>query len=71
MDGLERDLQGRAAVERLSILSELGRDVAGRYGVRSVPTFLVFDGKGTLIGRQVGFPNRREIEALLFDEQPQ
>ena len=54
-------------MERLSILSELGRDVAQRYGVRTVPTFLIFDGKGTLIGRQVGFPDRGEIEALLAE----
>jgi len=67
VDGLERDLEGQAAVERLSILSELGRDVAQRYGVRTVPTFLIFDGKGTLIGRQVGFPDRGEIEALLAE----
>jgi hypothetical protein len=65
VDGLERDLEGRAQIVRLSILSETGREVAQSYGVRSVPTFLIFDGAGTLIGREVGLPNRGKIEALV------
>jgi thioredoxin-related protein len=65
VDGLERDLEGRAKVARLSILSEVGRQVAQQYGVRGVPTFLIFDGEGTLIGREVGFPNRGRIESLV------
>jgi hypothetical protein len=65
VDGLEKDLAGRAQVVRLSILSEVGRRVAQDYGVRSVPTFLIFDGEGTLMGREVGFPNRGRIESLV------
>jgi thioredoxin-related protein len=67
VDGLEKDLQGQADVVRLSVLSELGRDVAMQYGVRAVPTFLIFDAQGTLIGRQVGFPNREQIETLVTE----
>lgn len=67
MDGLERDLEGRAPVVRLSILSGLGRELARRYGVRSVPTFLIFDSEGTMISRKVGIPNRDEIEALIAE----
>ena len=67
VDGLEKDLEGRADVVRLSILTDLGREVATRYGVRAVPTFLIFDSQGALIGRQVGFPKRKEIENLLAD----
>ena len=70
MDGLERDLEGQAQVVRLSVLSELGREMAQRYGVRGVPTFLVFDGQGELIERQVGFPNRDGIKALVARHQP-
>jgi thioredoxin 1 len=65
VDGLEKDLEGQAQVVRLNILSEVGREAAGRYGVRSVPTFLIFDNEGTLIGREVGFPNRGRIESLV------
>ena len=65
MDGLERELEGQARVVRLSALSQMGQEMARRYGVQGVPTFLIFDGQGNLIGRQVGFPNRGEIKALV------
>lgn len=65
MDGLERGLEGQARVVRLNILGEMGREVAQRYGVRGVPTFLIFDGQGDLIERQVGFPDRDRIKALV------
>ena len=65
VDGLEKDLEGRATVARVSVLSSVGRDLAGRYGVRSMPTFLVFDGDGNPIGREAGFPDRGRIEALV------
>ncbi|MGD8967776.1 MAG: thioredoxin family protein [Anaerolineae bacterium] len=71
MDGLEKDLKGKAQLARLSILSEIGREVARRYGVRSVSTFLIFDGEGTLIGREVGFPNRGRIVSLVSGDEPQ
>ena len=65
VDGLERELEGQARVVRLSALNAMGQEVAQRYDVRGVPTFLIFDGQGELIGRQVGFPNRSEIKALV------
>ena len=39
---------------RLSTGSRLGREIAARYGVRGVPTFLLFDGAGNMIHYQVG-----------------
>jgi thioredoxin-related protein len=66
VDGLERELEGQARVVRLSALNAMGQEVAQRYDVRGVPTFLIFDGQGELIGRQVGFPNRSEIKALVI-----
>ena len=65
MDGLERELEGQARVVRLNVLSQMGREMARRYGVRGMPTFLVFDGQGDLVGRQAGFPDRSEIKALV------
>jgi len=65
VDGLEKDLEGHASVARVSILSSAGRELAGRYGVRSMPTFLIFDGAGNLIGREAGFPDRARIESLV------
>jgi thioredoxin-related protein len=54
VDRLERDLEGEAQVLRISALSSLGRELAARYGVRGVPTFLLFDGSGKMIHYQVG-----------------
>jgi len=65
VDGLERELEGQARVVRLSALNAMGQEVAQRYDVRGVPTFLIFDGQGELIGRQVGFPKRSDIKALV------
>ena len=63
MDGLERDLNGRAAVLRLDMLSGVGRDAASQYGVKAVPTTLVFDGSGQVILRQVGSVDADAIRA--------
>ena len=54
MDRLERDLDGEAQVLRLSAWGSVGRQLAARYGVRGVPTFLLFDGSGRMIHYQVG-----------------
>jgi hypothetical protein len=64
VDGLERELEGQADVVRLSVFSQTGREVSSRYGVMAVPTFLVFSGTGTLVGRHVGLPNREELKAM-------
>jgi len=54
VDRLERDLEGRVQVLRLSTWSEVGKQLGTRYGVRGVPTFFLFDGTGKLISYQVG-----------------
>ena len=64
MDRLERDLEGEAQVLRLSAYSAVGRQLASRYGVRGVPTFLLFDGTGEMVHYQVGRldANRIQVE---------
>lgn len=54
VDRLERDLEGQAQVLRLGVGSSVGRELAARYGVRGVPTFLLFDGDGEMVHYQVG-----------------
>jgi thioredoxin-related protein len=54
VDRLEDDLKGRAKVLRLDMLSGVGRAAARQYGVRAVPTLLLFDGDGEIVLRQVG-----------------
>ena len=54
MDRLEKDLEGTVQVLRLSAWSSVGRQLGSRFGVRGVPTFLLFDGTGQLVHYQVG-----------------
>jgi len=62
VDGIERELAGRARVVRLNMLSAEGRELAMRWGVRGVPTLIVLDGRGETILRQVG---RLQKDAVL------
>jgi thioredoxin-related protein len=61
VDGIEQDLGSRASVLRLNVMSEVGSQAAQQYGVRSVPTLIVFDGSGNVIEQSVGVPNRKDI----------
>ena len=71
VDRLERELEGQAQVVRLNVFSKVGSEIARRHNVASTPTFLVFDGDGRLLGRQVGIPNRSKIRALITGTAPQ
>ena len=68
VDRLERDLEGQAQVLRLSAMSNVGRKLGARYGVRGVPTFFLFDGTGEMVSYQVGRLDsdlvKAEIEAM-------
>jgi len=50
-------------VIRLSTASSLGRELATRYGVRGVPTFLLFDGASNMVHYQVGRLDSVRIKA--------
>jgi thiol-disulfide isomerase/thioredoxin len=63
VDRLERDLKGQAQVLRISLWGSLGRELAARYGVRGVPTFLLFDGSGEMIQSQRGRLDADEVKA--------
>ena len=55
VDGLESDLKDQAVVLRIDYFSSVGREFADQYGVRILPTLLLFDGEGNIIVRQRGF----------------
>ncbi len=38
--------------------------VAGKFGVQSIPTFLVFKG-GKVVGKKVGYGDKEELEQLI------
>ena len=61
MDGLERELEGRTQVLRLSVVDDVGGALAMRYGVRGVPTFVLLDGMGEVVLKQAGMPDRAAI----------
>jgi thioredoxin-related protein len=65
VDGLERDLEGKAQVVRLSVTDSVGGRLAARYGVRGVPTMVLLDGEGEVVYAEVGTPNRSEIIAAV------
>jgi len=56
VDRLEYQLEGKAQVIRLDILSRVGRQAAARYGVRGMPTLVVVDGKGESVYGRYGIP---------------
>jgi thioredoxin-related protein len=43
----------------------VGRELAIRYGVRSVPTLVLLDGNGDVVLKQAGVPRRGEIVAAV------
>ncbi len=62
VDRLERDLKGLVLVFRVEIRSQAGAALAERYGVRSVPTFVLYDGQGRERWRREGRPpDRRRL----------
>jgi hypothetical protein len=66
VDGIERELEGKVPVIRLSVLSGVGRQAAAQYGVRSVPTFVVLGPDGVEASRHVGIPSKdRLVEEAL------
>lgn len=63
VDGIEKDLEGRARVVRLNVSSAEGRDIATGYGVRSLPTTIVVGTDGEVVELHAGIPRRKKIVA--------
>ncbi|GER60399.1 thioredoxin [Patiriisocius marinus] len=51
IDELSNDYEGKAIVGKMDV--DANQEFAAKYGVRNIPTVLVFH-KGELVGRQVG-----------------
>jgi thioredoxin-related protein len=63
VDGIAGDLEGKARVLRINVYDDVGVQAARRYGVRGLPTFIVFDGQGQPVQTVVGIPDRAKIVA--------
>ena len=66
MNGLERDLAGRARVVRLNVAEESGRRARERFETEKVPAIILLDRDGREVYRTEGkLPRRQQIfEAL-------
>ena len=62
VDGLERNLDGKAEVIRLDVMSQVGRQAARRFGVRGLPTLVLVDGDGQVTLTQVGLLRPGEVQ---------
>ena len=62
IEELSNDYEGKAVVGKVDV--DQNQEFAAKYGVRNIPTVLVFD-KGELVSRQVGVaPKTTYAEAL-------
>ena len=64
VDQIAQDYDGKAVVGKINIDSE--PDLAGRFGVMSIPTLIVFKG-GEVAGKSVGVVSKDKIAAMLED----
>ena len=54
VDGLEKELTGKADVIRLNAMTSIGQQAAAHFGVRGLPTLVLVDGNGQVVLTQVG-----------------
>jgi len=50
---------------RLNLSHAVSAELATRYGVRAVPTFVLLDGSGDVVLSRVGTPDREEMVAAV------
>jgi thiol-disulfide isomerase/thioredoxin len=65
VDRLEARLEGQAEVLRLNVREEVGRQLATRWNVRGVPTFVVLDGEGGVVYASAGAPDVEALQAAV------
>ncbi|MDY7075551.1 MAG: thioredoxin family protein [Chloroflexota bacterium] len=65
VDGLERELEGQVQVLRMNVMDDVGGELAMRYNVRGVPTFVLLNGAGEVVLRQTGTPDQEGIKTAL------
>jgi hypothetical protein len=63
VNGIEKELAGKAEVVRVNLLSKLGQDIAARFGVTSANTSILLDGTGDVVYNHKGMPDRKRIVA--------
>ncbi|PVW14194.1 thioredoxin [Marixanthomonas spongiae] len=62
IDEISKDYDGKAVVGKVDV--DANQEFASKYGVRNIPTVLVFH-KGELVGRQVGVAPKNVYEEAI------
>ncbi|MBI5296544.1 MAG: thioredoxin family protein [Chloroflexi bacterium] len=65
VDALEKELDGQLKVIRLNIQDPIGRELTAVYGFSFTPTFILIDGGGNEIDRQVGTLDPQRVRDAL------
>lgn len=65
VDGLEEDMQGSLVVLRIEVQEPAGSELADQFDVRGTPTFVLLDGSGEEIWRQVGTLDPARVQELV------
>jgi hypothetical protein len=70
VNGLKEEMAGKLDVVHLNLLSEAGREIGGRYGVKIVPATLLFNSRGELIRRVNGVPDKENLISQMKNGEP-
>ncbi len=71
VDGLERRWHGKLDVARVDVTDDANAELTRKYGVSAIPAFVLLDGDGRVLYRQVGGrPDVEKIEAALSSASP-
>ncbi|MDN6311165.1 MAG: thioredoxin [Psychroflexus sp.] len=62
VDELSKEYEGKAVIGKIDV--DANQDFAAKYGVRNIPTVLVFH-KGELVKRQVGVAQKETYKEIL------
>jgi thiol-disulfide isomerase/thioredoxin len=63
VDGLEHKLDGKVRFIKVNVGDDDGGQVAAKFGVHGLPTFIMLDGEGRVIYRKTGGkPDVAEVE---------
>lgn len=54
VDGLEHDLKSKIRFTKVDVGTDDGARVANQFGISGVPAFVLIDGQGRVLHRQVG-----------------
>ena len=57
-------------VVRLNVAARQGAQIAQRYGIRGVPTLIVFDGAGSAALTQIGRLNKESAVSAIASVRP-